>query len=241
MSRFERTQMLLGEAAMKKLASSRVAVFGAGGVGGYVIEALARSGIGALDIIDHDTVSESNLNRQILATSETVGQYKVDAAKQRVSIINPECRVNALKLFYLPDTEKEISFTDYDYVVDAIDTVTGKLLIVQNAKNAGVPVISAMGTGNKLDPSKLKVADIYDTSVCPLARIMRNELRKRNIDSLKVVYSEEKAMKPVEPADSTDGSTRRDIPGSTAFVPSAAGLIIASEVIKDLTGIRNEE
>ena len=241
MSRFERTQMLLGEAAMKKLASSRVAVFGAGGVGGYVIEALARSGTGAIDIIDHDTVSESNINRQILATSETVGQYKADAAKQRVKAINPVCNVNSIKLFYLPDTQNEIDFTNYDYVVDAIDTVTGKLLIIQNAKKAGVPVISAMGTGNKLNPSELRVADIYETSVCPLARIMRNELRKRNIDSLKVVYSEEKPMKPVGTVENKDGSTRRDIPGSTAFVPSAAGLLIASEVIKDLTGIRNEE
>ena len=240
MSRFERTQMLLGEAAMRKLESSRVAVFGAGGVGGYVIEALARSGIGALDIIDHDTVSESNINRQILATDSSVGQYKADVAKQRVAAINPGCKVNAIKVFYLPDTQNEIDFTQFDYVVDAIDTVTGKLLIIQNAKNAGVPVISAMGTGNKIDPSKLRVADIYETSVCPLARIMRNELRKRNIDSLKVVYSEEKAMKPVEPVENTDSSTRRDIPGSTAFVPSAAGLLIASEVVRDLTGIRNE-
>ena len=241
MSRFERTQMLLGEAAIKKLESSRVAVFGAGGVGGYVIEALARSGVGALDIIDHDTVSESNINRQILATDNTVGQYKADAARQRVAAINPGCKVNAIKLFYLPDTQNEIDFTQFDYVVDAIDTVTGKLLIIQNAKNAGVPVISAMGTGNKLDPSKLRVADIYETSICPLARIMRSELRKRNIDSLKVVYSEEKAMKPVEPVVNTDSSTRRDIPGSTAFVPSAAGLLIASEVVRDLTEIRNEE
>ena len=241
MSRFERTQMLLGEAAIKKLESSRVAVFGAGGVGGYVIEALARSGVGALDIIDHDTVSESNINRQILATDNTVGQYKADVARQRVAAINPGCKVNAIKLFYLPDTQNEIDFTQFDYIVDAIDTVTGKLLIIQNAKNAGVPVISAMGTGNKLDPSKLRVADIYETSVCPLARIMRSELRKRNIGSLKVVYSEEKAMKPVEPVENTDSSTRRDIPGSTAFVPSAAGLLIASEVVRDLTGIRNEE
>ncbi|MBR4765884.1 MAG: tRNA threonylcarbamoyladenosine dehydratase [Clostridia bacterium] len=241
MSRFERTQMLFGEAAMRKLESSRVAVFGAGGVGGYVIEALARSGIGALDIIDHDTVSESNTNRQILATDSSVGQYKADVAKQRVAAINPGCKVNAIKLFYLPDTQNEIDFTQFDYIVDAIDTVTGKLLIIQNAKKEGVPVISAMGTGNKLDPSKLRVADIYETSVCPLARIMRNELRKRNIDSLKVVYSEEKAMKPVEPVENTDASTRRDTPGSTAFVPSAAGLLIASEVVRNLTGIRNEE
>lgn len=240
MSRFERTQMLLGADAMQKLAASRVAVFGAGGVGGYVIEALARSGLGAIDIIDHDTVSESNINRQILASDKTVGRYKADAAKQRVAFINPDCRVNAVKLFYLPDTQSEIDFSRFDYVVDAIDTVTGKLLIVQNAKKAGVPVISAMGTGNKLDPTKLKVTDIYETSVCPLARIMRNELRKRNICSLKVVYSDEKPVKPVEPVENT-GSGRRDIPGSTAFVPSAAGLIIASEVIKDLTGIRNIE
>ena len=241
MSRFERTQMLLGEQAIKKLASSRVAVFGAGGVGGYVIEALARSGIGALDIIDHDLISESNINRQILATGNTVGMCKADVAKQRVSSINPDCRVNALKLFYLLDTQDEIDFTLFDYVVDAIDTVTGKLLIIQNAKKAGVPVISAMGTGNKLDPTKLKVADISETSVCPLARIMRRELRKRGIDSLKVVFSEEKAMKPLEPAQNTGSETRRDTPGSTAFVPSAAGLIIAGEVVKDLTGVRNEE
>ena len=241
MSRFERTQMLLGEAAMKKLALSRVAVFGAGGVGGYVIEALARSGVGALDIIDHDALSESNINRQIFATESTLGMSKADAAKQRVKEINPGCKVNAVKLFYLPGTQNEIDFTQYDYVVDAIDTVTGKLLIIQNAKKAGVPVISAMGTGNKLDPSKLKVADIYETSVCPLARIMRSELRKRNIDSLKVVYSAETAVKPVEPAENTDGSARRDTPGSTAFVPPAAGLLIASQVVKDLTGIRNED
>lgn len=240
MSRFERTQMLFGADAMQKLAASRVAVFGAGGVGGYVIEALARSGLGAIDIIDHDTVSESNINRQILASDKTVGRYKADVAKQRVAFINPDCRVNAVKLFYLPDTQSEIDFSRFDYVVDAIDTVTGKLLIVQNAKKAGVPVISAMGTGNKLNPTKLKVADIYETSVCPLARIMRNELRKRNICSLKVVYSDEKPVKPVETVENT-GSGRRDIPGSTAFVPSAAGLIIASEVIKDLTGILNIE
>ena len=219
---FSRTQLLYGEETMDFLASRRVAVFGVGGVGGYVVEALARSGIGALDLIDHDRVALSNINRQILATEKTVGRYKVDVAKERIGEINPECEVRSYKVFYLPDTQDQFDFRVYDYVVDAIDTVTGKLTIIENAKKAGVPVISSMGTGNKLDPVRLEVADIYETSVCPLAKVMRRECRKRGIDSLKVVYSRE------EPR------IRRATPGSTAFVPPAAGLIIAGEVINDL-------
>lgn len=225
--------MLFGKDAMKKLAASRVAVFGIGGVGGFTVEALVRSGVGAIDLIDNDKVSLTNVNRQIIATLETVGKYKVDVAAERIKQINPDCVVTAHKVFYLPETACEIDFKNYDYVVDAIDTVTGKLAIIQNAHNCGVRVISCMGTGNKTDPTALEVADINKTSVCPLARVMRRELKKRGIDSLKVVYSREEPLKPFETDDKED-CAKREIPASCAFVPSVAGLIIAGEVIKDL-------
>ena len=222
--RFSRTELLLGSSGLSNLAKSRVAVFGLGGVGGYVVEALARSGIGALDLIDSDRISESNLNRQIIALEDTVGLEKADAFKERVGKINPGCAVTVHKVFVLPDTIGQFDFSDYDYVVDAIDTITGKLSIIEAAKNADVPVISAMGAGNKLDPTAFQVADLYETSVCPLAKVMRRECRKRGIESLKVVYSKE------EPA-----SDNRP-PGSVAFVPSVMGLIMAGEVIRDLAG-----
>ncbi len=249
---FSRTELLYGAEAMRKFASCRVAVFGLGGVGGYVVEALARSGIGALDLVDHDRISVTNLNRQILATAETVGKYKADAAEERVRSISPDCRVRTYKMFYLPATQDLLDFSAYDYVVDAIDTVTGKLTIIENAKKAGVPVISSMGTGNKVNPAALEVADLYDTSVCPLARIMRRECRKRGIESLKVIYSREEPVRlrgqgtggaadggetqgySGSAAEETPEAGRRSIPGSTAFVPAAAGLLIASEVIRDL-------
>ncbi len=227
---FSRTERLLGEDAMERLLKSRVAVFGIGGVGGYVVEALARSGIGALDLIDSDTVCLSNLNRQIIASQSTLGKYKVDAAAQRIADIAPDCRVRTYRVFYLPETQEQFDFREYDYVVDAIDTVTGKLALIENAKKAGVPVISSMGAGNKLDPTAFRVADIYETSVCPLARVMRRECRKRGIDSLKVVYSTEEPVRPAGDA---------SVPGSTAFVPSVAGLIIAGEIVKDLGLDRN--
>ena len=229
---FLRTELLYGAEAMGRLRASRVAVFGIGGVGGYVVEALVRSGIGALDLIDNDKVCPTNINRQIIATRKTVGRYKVDVAEERVLDINPDCKVRTYKIFFLPETQDQFDFYDYDYVVDAIDTVTGKLAIIEKAKAAGVPVISSMGAGNKMNAAMFEVADIYRTSVCPLAKVMRHECRKRGIDSLKVVYSKEM---PVRPAESTEG---RGIPGSTAFVPSVAGLIIAGEVINDLSGIR---
>ena len=230
--RFSRTQLLYGEETMRFFASRRVAVFGIGGVGGYVVEALARTGIGALDLIDSDRVDPSNINRQILATDKTVGRYKVDVAEERIRDINPGCRVRTYKVFYLPETQDQFDFREYDYVVDAIDTVTGKLTIIENAKKAGVPVISSMGTGNKLNPAALEVADLYETSVCPLAKVMRRECRKRGIDSLKVVYSREEPIKPQGPAEAAPG--RRTVPGSTAFVPASAGLMIAGEVTGDL-------
>jgi len=247
LNRFSRTQLLYGEETMGRLASSRVAVFGIGGVGGYVVEALARSGIGALDLIDDDKVCLTNINRQIIATSSTVGKYKVDVAKERILDINPDCEVRTYKTFFLPETQDQFDFKEYDYVVDAIDTVSGKIAIVEKAKEAGVPVISSMGAGNKLNPAMFEVADIYKTSVCPLAKVMRHELRKRGIDSLKVVYSKEKPIRPLEdmsiscrqhcicpPGTVRKCTERRDIPGSTAFVPSVAGLIIAGEVLNDL-------
>ena len=197
MEQFTRTQLLLGEAAMRKLASSRVAVFGIGGVGGYTVEALARSGIGALDLIDNDRVALSNLNRQIIATLDTVGQYKVDAAAARIASINPECKVTVYKTFFMPETQGEFDFSEYDYVVDAIDTVTGKLALAECAQAADTPIISAMGAGNKLDPTAFRVADINDTSVCPLAKVMRRECRRRGIRHLKVVYSQEEALQPL--------------------------------------------
>ncbi len=232
---FQRTELLYGKEAMERFFKCRVAVFGIGGVGGYVVEALARSGIGALDLIDNDTVCLSNLNRQIIATHSTLGEYKVDAAARRIHDIFKECQVRTHRTFYLPDTQDQFDFCDYDYAVDAIDTVTGKLTIIENAKKAGVPVISSMGAGNKVNPGALEVADIYDTSVCPLAKVMRRECRKRGIDSLKVVYSREKPV--LHKGTVTEDTVRRSIPGSTAFVPSVAGLIIAGEIINDLAGV----
>lgn len=220
--RFSRTERLIGSQALKKLKESRVAVFGIGGVGGFVVEALARSGIGMLDLFDKDRISPSNINRQILALTNTLGQYKVDVAKDRCLAINPDAVIQTHPVFFLPDTADQFDFTHYDYIVDAIDTVTGKLAIIEKAKQAGVPVISSMGTGNKLDPCAFEVADIYSTSVCPLAKVMRKELRARNIDSLKVVYSKEVPAIAQRP------------PASISFVPSTAGLILAGEVIKDL-------
>lgn len=247
LNQFSRTQLIYGEAAMKKFAESRVAVFGIGGVGGYVVEALARTGIGALDLIDDDKVCFTNINRQIIATRKTVGQYKVDVAKERVEEINPDCAVRTYKTFFLPETADEFDFTEYDYVVDAIDTVTGKLAIIEKANKAGVPVISSMGAGNKVNPAAFEVADIYKTSVCPLAKVMRHECKKRGIKKLKVVYSKEVPRRPVEdmaiscrqhcicpPGTVRKCTERRDIPGSNAFVPSVVGLIIAGEIINDL-------
>ena len=250
LNQFSRTQLLYGEEAMKRLSSLRVAVFGIGGVGGYTVEALARSGVGALDLIDDDKVCLTNINRQILATRKTVGKYKVDVAAERVHEINPDCEVRTFKTFFLPDTQDMFDFTDYDYVVDAIDTVTGKLAIIEKAKTAKTPVISSMGAGNKINATMFEVADIYQTSICPLAKVMRRECKKRGIDSLKVVYSKEKPIRPLEdmsiscrkhcicpPGTVRKCTERRDIPGSTAFVPSVVGLIIAGEVINDLTGV----
>jgi len=225
-----RTELLLGQQAMEKLAHSRVAVFGIGGVGGYVTEALARSGVGALDLIDNDMVTASNLNRQIVALHSTVGRQKTEVMRERILDINPQAQVTIHNCFYLPETAAEFDFRIYDYVVDAIDTVTGKIGLVMQAKEAGTPIISSMGAGNKLDPTAFEVADIYQTSVCPLARVMRRELKSRGVSELKVVYSREAARTPL--------IKERKMPGSTAFVPSVAGLIIAGEVIKDLTGIR---
>ena len=247
LNQFSRTQLVFGEEAMQRLAGARVAVFGIGGVGGYTVEALARSGVGQLDLIDDDKVCVTNVNRQLLATLKTVGQYKVDVAKERIADINPKCRVNTFKTFYMPDTEGEFDFSQYDYIVDAIDTVKGKLALVENAQKAGTPIISSMGAGNKVDAAAFEVADIYETSVCPLARVMRYECRRRGIKKLKVVYSKEKPIRPMEdmsiscrrhcvcPPGTRKCTVRRDIPGSTAFVPSVAGLIIAGEVIKELT------
>lgn len=251
LNQFSRTELLFGREAMEKLASARVAVFGIGGVGGYTVEALARSGVGALDLIDDDRVCLTNINRQILATRNSIGKYKVDEAEQRVLSINPKCVVSTYKTFYLPSTEDQFDFTQYDYVVDAIDTVSGKLALIENAQKAGTPIICSMGAGNKLDPTAFRVADIYKTSVDPLARVIRRECRKRGIKRLKVVYSEEEALRPIEdmeiscrnhcvcpPGTERKCTARRDIPGSTAFVPSVVGLIIAGEVIKDITGVR---
>lgn len=227
---FSRTEILLGKSAMEKLKNARVAVFGVGGVGGYVVEALARSGVGTLDLIDNDSVSESNVNRQIIALHSTIGRAKVDVAKERVKDINPDICVHAHQVFYLPETADEFDFTKYDYVVDAIDTVSGKLALIERAKEAKVPVISSMGAGNKLDPTAFEVADIQKTSVCPLARVMRRELKKRGIDHVKVVYSKEEPL----PSPLQDEESGKTIPGSIAFVPSVVGLILAGEVIKDL-------
>ena len=229
-----RTRLLFGDEAIQKLQKSRVALFGLGGVGGYALEALVRSGVGHLDLIDHDVFSESNLNRQLLATRETIGRSKAEVARERALSVNADCEVRIHPLFFLPETKDQFDFSGVDYVIDAIDTVTGKLCLIQAAQAAGVPIISCLGTGNKSDPAKLTVADIYETSVCPLARIMRKECKKRGIASLKVVYStEEPIIPPREPR--PEGAPRtRDIPGSTAFVPAAAGLLLAREVVMAL-------
>lgn len=233
---FARTRILLGDDAIKKLQSSRVAVFGIGGVGGYAVEALARAGVGSLDLIDSDRVALSNLNRQLHATHQTLGQYKADAAKERVLSINPACRVTVHRVFYLPENRDQFDFSQFDYIVDAIDTVKAKLSLAEQAQAAGTPIISAMGAGNKLDPTAFRVADISETSVCPLARVMRTECRKRGIRRLKTVYSTEPPLRPLAPPDEPAGPVRRDIPGSVSFVPAAVGLILAGEVIRDLTG-----
>lgn len=254
LDRFSRTQLVFGKEAMDRLKGSHVAVFGVGGVGGYTVEALARSGVGAIDIIDDDRVCLTNINRQIIATTKTVGKYKVDVAKERIEDINPDCKVTAFKTFYMPETADQFDFTQYDYVVDAIDTVTGKIALIENAKKAGTPIISSMGAGNKVDPTAFEVTDIYKTSVCPLARVMRYELKRRGIKKLKVVYSKEKPIPPVDdmdiscrqhcicpPGTERKCTQRRQVPGSTAFVPSVAGLIIAGEVIKDITQFKGRE
>ncbi len=231
-TQFSRTQSLIGEEALQKLASSRVAVFGLGGVGGYAVEALARSGVGALDLIDGDDVSLTNLNRQILATHNTIGLPKAEVARARVLEINPDCKAAAHRIFYLPETAQQLNFSDYDYIIDAIDTVTGKLAIIERANACGVPVVSCMGAGNKLDAAAFEIADIFQTSVCPLAKVMRRELKKRGIEGLKVVYSKEEPIKA-----GTEGEGKKPVPASIAFVPSVAGLLLAGEVIKDLTGL----
>ena len=247
LNQFSRTQLLLGKEAMDKLQNSRVAVFGIGGVGGYVCEALVRSGVGEFDLVDDDKVCLTNLNRQIIATRKTVGKYKVDVMKERILDINPDAKVEVHKCFFLPENADDFPFEEYDYIVDAVDTVTAKISLVMKAKEKGVPIISSMGAGNKLDGSQFKVADIYKTKVCPLAKVMRRELKKRGVRKLKVVYSEEIPTRPLEdmsiscrtncicpPGAAHKCTERRDIPGSVAFVPSVAGLIIAGEVVKDL-------
>lgn len=249
LNQFSRTQLLFGKEAIEKLASSRVAVFGIGGVDGYVCEALVRSGVCAFDLIDDDKVCLTNLNRQIIATRKTVGQYKAEVMKERILEINPQADVRIHKCFFLPENSDDFPFDEYDYVVDAVDTVSAKLELVMKCKETGTPVISCMGAGNKLDPTAFRVADVYQTKVDPLARVMRYELRKRGVKSLKVVYSEEQPIRPLEdmsiscrahcicpPGTKRHCTDRRDIPGSTAFAPSVAGLIIAGEVIKDLSG-----
>ncbi|MBF1249575.1 tRNA threonylcarbamoyladenosine dehydratase [Lachnospiraceae bacterium oral taxon 096] len=248
---FARTQLLLGPEAMEKLAHSRVAVFGVGGVGGYVCEALARSGVGAFDLIDDDKVCLTNINRQIIATRKTIGKYKAEVMRERILDINPSADIRVYKCFFLPENADEFPFDEYDYVVDAVDTVTAKIELVMKAQEKGVRIISSMGAGNKLDASAFRVADIYKTKVCPLAKVMRRELKKRGVKKLKVVYSEEKALTPLEdesiscrsncvcpPGTEHKCTDRRAIPGSVAFVPPVAGLIIAGEVIKDLCEIK---
>ena len=247
LNQFSRTELLVGAEGMERLKNARVAVFGIGGVGGYTVEALARSGVGTLDLIDDDKVCLTNINRQIIATRSTVGKYKVDVARDRVLDINPDAQVNIYKTFYMPDTAEQFDFIQYDYVVDAIDTVTGKIELIMQADKTNTPIISSMGAGNKMDPTAFKVADIYKTSVCPLAKVMRRELKKRGIRKLKVVYSEEKPMTPVDdmaiscktdcicpPGTVRKCTQRRQVPGSNAFVPSVVGLIIAGEVVKDI-------
>lgn len=247
LNQYSRTELLFGKEAMEKLWRSRVAVFGIGGVGGYAVEALARSGIGALDLIDDDRVCLTNINRQIYATRKTVGKHKVDIAAERIAEINPAITVKTYKTFYTPKTTEQFDFKQYDYIIDAIDTVTGKIELVLQAQKSGVPIISSMGAGNKLDPTAFEVADVYKTSICPLARVMRRELKKRNVPALKVVYSKEPPMTPIEdmaisckahcicpPGTVRKCTERRQVPGSNAFVPSVVGLIIAGEVLKDL-------
>lgn len=249
LDQFSRTQLLFGKEGMERLHAARVAVFGVGGVGGCTVEALARSGVGTLDLIDDDRVCLTNLNRQIIATRKTVGQYKTDVAEARILEINPDAVVRKFRTFYMPDTADQFDFTQYDYVVDAIDTVTGKIALVLQAQAAGTPIISAMGAGNKMDATAFEVADIYETSVCPLARVMRHELKKRGVPHLKVVYSKEPARMPLDdmsiscqthcicpPGTARKCTQRRQVPGSNAFVPSVAGLILAGEVVRDLVG-----
>ena len=249
LTQFSRTQLLLGEDAMERLKNARVAVFGVGGVGGYVCEALVRSGVGTFDLIDDDKVCLTNINRQIIATRKTVGQYKVEVMRERMLEINPDVKVNIYKCFFLPENADDFPFSEYDYVVDAVDTVTAKIELVMKCQEAGVPIISSMGAGNKIEASAFKVADIYKTKMCPLAKVMRRELKKRGVKKLKVVYSEEKPIRPLEdmsiscrtncicpPGAKHTCTERRDIPGSLAFVPSVAGLIAAGEIVKDLTG-----
>ena len=250
LNQFSRTQLLLGESAMQELANKRVAVFGIGGVGGYACEALVRSGIGAFDLIDDDKVCLTNLNRQIIATRKTVGKYKTEVMKERMLEINPNVDVRIHNCFFLPENADEFPFDEYDYIIDAVDTVTAKISIIMKANELGIPVISSMGAGNKLDPTAFRVADIYKTRVCPLAKVMRRELKKRGVKKLKVVYSEEQPTRPIEdmsiscrtncicpPGAEHKSTERRDIPGSVAFVPSVVGLIIAGEVIKDIAGV----
>ena len=253
LNQFSRTQLLVGAAGMNALFNARVAVFGIGGVGGYAVEALARSGVGTLDLIDDDRVCLTNLNRQIYATRRTVGKYKVDVAKERIMEINPDCAVNTYKTFFSPETADGFDFSQYDYVIDAIDTVTGKIELIMRAQSDGTPIISSMGAGNKMDPTAFEVADIYSTSVCPLARVMRYELRKRGVKALNVVYSKEPPITPIDdmtiscrthcicpPGTARKCTLRRQVPGSNSFVPSAAGLIIAGEVVKNLSGYNKE-
>ncbi len=228
---FSRTELLLGDNAMRKLQNSKILVFGVGGVGGFAVEALARSGIGEIHLVDNDVVSVTNINRQIIADTETVGRYKTDVMVERIRKINPDCKTRSIKTFFLPENSDEFDFSYYDYIVDAVDTVTAKIAIAVKANECGVPLISSMGAGNKLDPTAFRVADIYETKICPLAKVMRRELKKRSISRLKVVYSEEEPLKPKE---SEEKTSKRAVPGSISFVPSTAGLIIAGEVIKDL-------
>lgn len=234
--RFSRTALLIGEDSLKRLEGSHVIIFGVGGVGGYVAEALARSGVGHLSLVDKDTVSVSNINRQIIATTATIGKPKVEVMKERIADINPKAGVDCYQCFYLPETAGQFDFTTYDYVVDAVDNVTAKIELVLRAKEAGTPIMASMGAGNKLEPSRFEVADIYKTSVCPLAKVMRRELKKRGVKELKVVYSKEELRKNDAPGE----EGRRSTPGSIAFVPSTAGLILAGEVVKDLCGGYNK-
>jgi len=248
LNQFSRTQLVIGKKAMEKLAVSKVAIFGIGGVGGYVAEGLARSGVGAFDLIDDDKICLTNINRQIIATMKTVGKYKAEVMRERILEINPAADVTIHKCFFLPENAGEFDFSEYSYIVDAVDTVTAKLEIIMKAQSAGVPVISCMGAGNKLDPTRLKVADIYETQMCPLAKVMRHECKKRGIKSLKVIYSDEKVLRPLDDENSSclthcvcppgtvrKCTQRRDIPGSVSFVPPVAGLIMAGEIVKDLT------